>query len=684
MPTRKSPGAPRRPAGAPLERHQPEVDLAGAGLLSPDLDALSAAPQQEAARPLAPAPVAERRSPLYPVGFTLFPLAGESQGYGDWYARDVEPELALAETARFALVRVLVSWKLLEPQVGQYSEAVLGRLGEVVAAAHAHRQRVIVCFFADDRQADLADVAWGRRRDPRTDAYLVQRELALVQRVVQELRSEPNVFAWQLADEAFCSGFRTSGELEAWTRQMREAVRELDPDRPITLGADAETLFRATGVDARAAIATCEFAVAHTTAAYRAYAAQGPITSGPATYLDAFLLRLAQRGAPVVADGVGVLTLDNSAKEEAAAVRMTLWSGLANGASSALVRRLRDFSTERREPYLVDQFETLVGLADAAGEPKPAFREAAAFVRSAARIGLDGYDPVPERTAVLVPAERYTALPDLAGLYAPRSCFAAFIAAKEAHVPVTLAEETGDLSAFSAIVVPSAFALQEETWERLGGFLRAGGSLALSYGGGDTHPALRELFGVDFLGDAGPRDSISCRVAQPGMLGEFDNFDAALPVPNFALFAGVAATVVATDALGNPLLTVNHVGQGRAVCIAAPLERALARGDAWMAAGAVRRMLREVYGALARDAGCGAPLGCGVPEVEVALLQGRSDDVAILINHADIAVTATLTADRVVASVVDVGGGEPADVGSTTFAVPLAANGAMALRLTYR
>jgi hypothetical protein len=103
-----------------------------------------------------------------------------------------------------------------------------------------------------------------------------------------------------------------------------------------------------------------------------------------------------------------------------------------------------------------------------------------------------------------------------------------------------------------------------------------------------------------------------------------------------------------------------------------------------MAAGAVRAMLREVYGALARDAGCGAPLGCDVPEVEVALLQGRSDDVVILINHAGIAVTATLTADRVVASVVDVGGGEPADVGSTSFAVPLPANGATALRLTYR
>ena len=73
---------------------------------------------------------------------------------------------------------------------------------------------------------------------------------------------------------------------------------------------DAETLFRSTGVDAREAVATCEFGVTHVTSAYRAYAAEGPVTSGPATYLDAFLLRAADRGKPVLMDAVGPLTLD--------------------------------------------------------------------------------------------------------------------------------------------------------------------------------------------------------------------------------------------------------------------------------------------------------------------------------------------------------------------------------------
>ena len=141
---------------------------------------------------------------------------------------------------------------------------------------------------------------------------------------------------------------------------MREAIREVDPDRPITLGIDGETFLRATGVDARAAISTCEFSVSHVTSAYRAYAAE-PRDQRPLCDLDSFLLRLADRGKPVLADDIGPLSLDSSPAEEAAAVRTALWSVLGNRADGALLGRFRDFATERREPYLLDPFETLVG-----------------------------------------------------------------------------------------------------------------------------------------------------------------------------------------------------------------------------------------------------------------------------------------------------------------------------------
>jgi beta-galactosidase len=667
MPTRRSVGRPRHARIAPAEPTP-----------TPAEQIAEEVPEEQPSTPAPP-----RRNPLYPVGTTLFPLDTEAGNWSDWYTHDMAADLGVLEEARFAIVRLLVSWKALEPQVGQYDEAVLSRFVDLIAECKSHRQQVIVCFFGDDRHAELTDVPWGKRRDPATDSYLVQREVSLLQKVVPRLIDDSGVFAWQIADDAFASGFTSAEALESWTRQMRDAIREIDPDRPIVFGADAETLFRATGVDARGAIATCEFAVSHVTAAYRAYAAEGPITGGPSTYLDSFLLRTADRGKPVLMDAVGVLALDNSAVEEAGAVRISLWSGLVNGASGAMVRRLRDLETERREPYFIDPFETLVGVADSDGELKPSFAEVRAFVRAAARIDLKSYEPSPERTAIIVPAERYEPLPNLAGLYDPRACLTAFIGAKEAHVPVTIADETDDFTPYSVLIVPSAFALKPDTWERLASFVQGGGALVLSYGGGDAIPAIRELFGVEFLGDGGPRPRLTCRVAQEEILGSLVSSDVNLPIANYALLTTDTATVVATDEKGSPLLTVNQVGQGRAVYIAAPIERAIAQDDPWATPQAVRSLLREVYGAVARGAGCGAPIDCDTPSVEVALFQGDVDDVLVLINHEPVKCSVGLASDRRVESIVDVRGGAHVAVGGTTFAAQLGPSGVVTLRITY-
>jgi len=687
MPTRKGGPRPQRqrltPAEKPAAAEAATVEeVVSAG----EIDAAAGDAVTAESAP-APETVAAtkfpRRNPLFPVGASVYPLDEESGHWGQWYERDLASDFELVEEARFGLVRLFVSWRALEPQVSQYDEEGLQKLLDLVAAARAKKLQTIVCFFADDRHAELVDVPWGKKRDPRTDAYLIEREISLVQKVVTQLRADAGVFAWQLANEAFLSGIESKDDLDEWTRQLRDAVRELDPKRPITLGIDAETFFRSTGVDARDAVESCEFAVSHVTAAYRAYAAEGPITSGPSTYLEAFLLRAANRGKPVLLDDAGALSLDFSPAEEATAMRTALWSGLANRGAGVLARRLRDMTTDRREPYYLDPYETLVGVADGDGEPKPSFSEMRRFVRAAARIDLKQYVQIPERTAVVMPQERFNALPDLASLFDARACFAAFIGTKEAHLPASVIQECDDFSAYSVLIVPSIFNLADDTWERLAAFAQGGGALVLSYGGGDEHVGIRDLFGVEFRGDGGPRSTLSCRVAQEDMLGDISSFDARFEVSNYALLSSGAATVVATDAKGNPLLTVNQVGQGRAVYVAVPLERAIAQGDQWATPAPVRSMLREVYGAVARSVGCGAPVTCDAPDVEVALFQGDAEDILMLVNHAPTKGLPTLSTDRRIASIVDVRGGSPVAVGGTTFSVGIEPNGVLALRLSY-
>lgn len=623
------------------------------------------------------------RNPLFPIGVDYFPLDEERLSYDDWYGRDFDADFAEMSAARISLVRLFVSWKLLEPQVGQYDADAEDKLGDMLAAARAHDLKVIVTFFADDRLSEMNDLPWAKKRDPRTDDYLIAREVSLVQRIVNHYRSEPAVWAWELGNEAFLAGFASEDALQKWAGAIRDAIREVDTARAIILGTDPETLVRATGVDARPAIDVFEYGVSHVTAPYRAYAAEGPLTYGPATYVDSFLLRAALRGLPVIVDGIGIHSLEVSAAEEAAYVRTALFSALMNRASGVVLRRWRDLETEKREPYFRDPYEVLVGLNDAHGEPKPVLAEVRKFARVAARLDMRMHSLVPERSAVVVPAERYEPLPSLTGLYAPRSCLQAYTAAKEAHLPVTLAREGDEISSYMALFIPSAARLTAGMWSALASFVQSGGSVVLSYGGGDADPALREIFGVEFLGDHGVRPVVSCRIAQPGLLGDLTSFDVKLDLPHYALVGAGTSTVVATDATGSPLLTLNQYGQGKAVFMAAPLERAIAQSDPWAAPDAVRTLLRAVYGSVAKAAGAGPVIDCDEPSVEIALFSGEGGDVVFALNHSAEAVSPTLTADRVVASVSDIRGGTAAEVGARAFAVPLGANAAVALRLTY-
>lgn len=655
--------------------------------MSPEAEPKAKAKAKTKAAGKAKAPAAEELGPLrnqlFPIGVDYYPLDEEKASFADWYKGEFEADFAAIGEARISVVRIFVSWKLLEPQVGQYDADAEDRLGDILAAARTHDLKVILTFFADDHLAEMNEVPWAKKRDPRTDDYLIAREISLVQRLVNRYRSETAVWAWELGNEAFFTGFTTEEALQKWAGTLRDAIREVDTARAVLLGVDPETLVRESGVDARAAIDGFEYGVSHVTDSYRAYAAEGPLTYGPATYLDSFLLRAALRDIPVLADGIGIHSLDVSVAEEAAYIRTALYSALMNRASGVLLRRWRDLDVEKREPYFRDPFEVLVGLNDVHGEAKPVLAEVRRFARVAARLDLRTHLPAPERAAVLIPAERYEPLPSLSGLYAPRSCLQAYTAAKEAHLPVTLAREGDELGGYMALFIPSAAKLSASMWSDLAAFVQSGGSVVLSYGGGDADPALREIFGVEFLGDHGVRPVVSCRIAQPGLVGDLVPFDVKLDLPHYALVGSGSATVVATDATGSPLLTLNQYGQGRAVFLAAPLERAIAQSDPWAAPDAIRTLLRTVYGSVANAAGAGPVIDCDEPSAEIALFAGDAGDVVFVLNHSAEPVSATLTVERVVASVADIRGGKAAEVGARAFAVPLGPNAAVALRLTY-
>ncbi len=615
------------------------------------------------------------------VGVDYQPIDDERRA-GDWYELDYPGDFAAIAAGGLRRLRLTCAWRLMEPQVGQYDEAVLARLDALIAAAAAAGLEVVLCFFAHDSLAALSEAPWATGRDAYTDTYVFERQAEFARHIVSRYKEEPAIVAWELADAAYLRGFTTEPALEAWTLALRAAVRTIDEDRPLRLGIDAETHLRATGVDARPAIDLCEEAAVESSAEYAAYAVGGAPGGRIGSHLDGFLLRLALDELPAVAEGIGPRDLEGSPAEDVVRLRTGLYSALMNGASGAMLRRWRGLLTEPRAPYHVDPEESLAGVCLTDGTPTAMLAEVGRFAAVAAAVS--GYELVPDRVAVLMPAERYQVLPSLAGIRTPRTCLAAYVAAKEAHLPVTVVREGDRVVRVHVMIVPGASALDAETWRSLAAFVQAGGAAVLSYGGGDADPTLREIFGVEFLGDDGPRTSLSCRVAQADLLPGVSTFTSPIPVPHFARLGGGSATVVATDRDGAPLVTLRQYGQGRALFVAAPLERMLSEADPASAPDAVWTLVRGIYAGVAGASGAAAALRCDRPDVEFAHFIGTDDDIVVLLNHAGLAQSATLVFPREVADVSDVRGGTPVRVASTAFGVPLTAFGTASLRVTYR
>ena len=623
-----------------------------------------------------------RRLRSFPIGADYYPSDDARRAHAEYYPYDAGLDFAAMAAAGVTLARLFVSWRRFEPEVGQYDGAVEDRLDDLLYAAGQCSLKVIVCFFADDRLSEMNDPPWARGRDPRTDDYLIHRQVSLVQRVSSRHRTDARVWAWQLGNEPFFAGFTSQAALDKWSTAMRDALREVDSARAIILGTDAELLSATTGLDAHTAVEGFEYGVAHATDAYRAQVA-GASAGSRATHLESFLVRSAPGSRPVLADGIGSRIGDLPVAGGAADVRVAAFSALMNGAAGVAVARWRDVETGPREPSFYDQYEVLAGLNDSAGTPRPVLAEVGRLARVVARLESGRYALAPERAAVIVPAERPVVEQPSGEWERSRSCFNAYVAAKEAHIPVAVVDEGDDLAGFSAVFIPSASVLTESLWTELAALVRSGGSAVLSYGGDTPEPLFREVFGVNFRADAGERATFSCRDSGNGLVPDLCSFDAALSMPHLALVVPESATIAATDASGIPLVTVNRYGRGSAIFLAAPLERAISEAVSSGQIESARALLRALYRTAARDSGANGFVACDTPAVEIALFIGEDDDALLVLNHSGMTVTPVVTAGRVVASVSDLAGPRTVRVGEQSFGVPLRPYGVAALRLDY-
>ncbi len=260
----------------------------------------------------------------------------------------------------------------------------------------------------------------------------------------------------------------------------------------------------------------------------------------------------------------------------------------------------------------------------------------------------DGWEPVAGDVAIVVPEHLEGSIPFTTPAYRADlrdDLFQAYVAAREADLPVALVRERDGIPANARLyVAPCAKLLTAPGVEQLAELARGGATLYLSFFAGSTPnqrgpwlPWLDELFGVRHelqygLVDPILEDEVSLELVVPlGDLPAGERLSFRVPRDEGArAYLPVepdGAEVVAVDGHGRPALLRNRLGAGAAYLCTYPLEHMAARTphvnpeDTW-----------RLYSALADAAGVSRPVRVEDPRILVGRLRTGGGERTIFVN----------------------------------------------------
>jgi len=316
-----------------------------------------------------------------------------------------------------------------------------------------------------------------------------------------------------------------------------------------------------------------------------------------------------------------------------------------------------DFDLPGQDPYRHHAFEQHFGLTDAAGVPKPALAELAAFAATLRAIQFGRCARAGTDTALIVPAYLDTRYPftspaDPARIAATLA--QAYVSARLADLAPALTRESAGLAPGARLyLAPSVKQLLAPTAPALERLAADGACVYLSYCAGDTgwhrgpsYGRLDQLFGVRHQLDAGLTDPIGDQVAVLRLHRDFGGLTRGTTL-SFAVAGDqhsraylpvepAGAEVIATDAHGRPALLLRRTGHGSLILGTYPVEHMAALTPRVNPDDTV-----TLYDALAAHAGVRRPVTVHDPRVACDTLV-RDDDTAFAVLASHAAETLTL------------------------------------------
>ncbi len=626
--------------------------------------------------------------PVYPIGVNYWPRRTAVEMWTNWDPERISADLQEIRALGLNTVRFFLRTADFADANGSIDPKALEKLDTFLALCREHGLYALPSFFVGHMSGMNFPIPWEQGRDFYTDPEVLARSRRFVQAIVARYRDEAAILGWLLSNEITNhTDKRETHILLEWMRNLYQAIREIDPRRPIAPGDGADDL---KGLGLGYPEGTLkgieemkggeDFVSLHHY--YGFYYGDGDTMRF--SHAPAAVVRLCDIGLPVLVEEFGVSTALWSEAAQAAYFRVLLFSTWAAGAAGALAWCWSDFPTADLPPYSHQPHELFFGITRADGSEKPAAGEMRRFAHLMGELDGTRFAPTPPQAAILVPNTFYINYPfrNVNRLRLLEILLESYTLVRMASFDVVFIREPAlPPEGVRLLLIPYGNLLAS-TWYDLGAWVEAGGVLWAGFGG--AVPNLERLFGVR------PGRSPSAFTPPQGGMGELRLVEAlgdlqageqiALPAANapYLPIIPTKAKVLAVDGDGRPALTVHSVGRGKAFFCPRSLEWLLTTGIEPNR----RSPLHRLYRALRTEAGITAPFEARHPALSLSVLESESGTrLLVAINHSDAPLEEEIHSKEPLRRVLDIESGKELELNGRVLRLSLGPWGVQVLEI---
>ena len=396
--------------------------------------------------------------------------------------------------------------------------------------------------------------------NPITDPLSQMWQIRLARALVGRFKEYPAIKAWDLGNECNVMGLATREQAWLWTAGLTNAIRCVDPSRPVVSGMHSLSADPKGAWSIRDQGEITDILTTHPYPLFTSHCHRESLnTMRPILHATAETLLYADLGSkPAFVEEFGSLGPMICGEDESAAfVRASLASLWAHDCRGALWWCAHDQLSLDYAPYDWAAVERELGLVREDRTPKPVLREMHAFRQAEERMPFSELPPCTTDAVCILTAEQ-----DQWGV-----AYSAFVLAKQAGFDLRFHFQDRALPDASLYLLPSLGSLSRRREEELWARVRAGATAYVSLAGG-LLGRFAEATGAEVLTRSERRGECHASLAGGASFRLPAQFQYELKLRT--------ADAIAREADGRPLLCKNRLGEGEVFLLTIPLEAAVA------------------------------------------------------------------------------------------------------------